>query len=92
MHACQYRKPDDLVGRTVVVVGGANTAGDIAVEIGNVAKQVWGGGRGNPDSRWGKREKKNCSLRKQTGPFAVIGMKLFSSFQQELVQIDISTV
>ena len=40
MHACQYRKPDDLVGRTVVVVGGANTAGDIAVEIGNVAKQV----------------------------------------------------
>jgi len=41
MHACQYRSPDDYIDKTVVIVGGANTAGDLAVEIGNVAKQVY---------------------------------------------------
>lgn len=41
MHACQYRSPEDFSDRNVVIVGGANTAGDLAVEIGNVAKQVY---------------------------------------------------
>ena len=40
LHACTYRRPDDYVDKKVVIVGGANTAGDLAVEIGNVAKQV----------------------------------------------------
>jgi len=41
LHACTYRRPDDYVDKKVVIVGGANTAGDLAVEIGNVAKQVY---------------------------------------------------
>jgi len=41
MHASQYRTPEEFADQNVVIVGGANTAGDLAVEIGNLAKQVY---------------------------------------------------
>ncbi|XP_077487813.1 flavin-containing monooxygenase 5-like isoform X2 [Amblyomma americanum] len=41
MHAQDYRKPRGFEDRKVLVVGVGNSAGDLAVELGGVAEQVW---------------------------------------------------
>ncbi|GFR77282.1 dimethylaniline monooxygenase [N-oxide-forming] [Elysia marginata] len=40
-HAYSYREPSPFHGKTVLVIGSANTAVDIAVEVSSVAKQVY---------------------------------------------------
>ena len=42
MHMHAYRTNDEFVGKTVLVVGDANSAGDVASDISHVAKQVRG--------------------------------------------------
>ncbi|KAM4722884.1 uncharacterized protein WCC33_009064 [Rhinophrynus dorsalis] len=41
IHSRFYRQSTDYRGKTVLVVGAGNSAGDIAVEISNIAKQVY---------------------------------------------------
>ncbi|XP_075689439.1 dimethylaniline monooxygenase [N-oxide-forming] 2-like isoform X2 [Rhinoderma darwinii] len=41
IHSRFYKKPEDYRGKTVLVVGIGNSAGDIAVEISGIAKQVY---------------------------------------------------
>uniref|UniRef100_A0A8D0DP62 Flavin-containing monooxygenase n=1 Tax=Salvator merianae TaxID=96440 RepID=A0A8D0DP62_SALMN len=40
-HSCEYRDERGLGGKNVVIVGAANSAGDIAVEISRVAAKVY---------------------------------------------------
>ncbi len=42
LHMHSYRTNDDFKGQTVLVVGNGNSAGDVAVDISHVAKQVGG--------------------------------------------------
>lgn len=39
--SCSYVDPSPFQGKTVLVIGNANSAADIAVEVSNVAKQVY---------------------------------------------------
>lgn len=41
LHAADYRDPDDLAGRRVVVVGGGNSAAQILAEVSTVAETTW---------------------------------------------------
>lgn len=41
MHAQDYRKPRGFEDRKVLILGVGNSAGDLAVELGGVAEQVW---------------------------------------------------
>ena len=39
-HSITYRRPEKFKGKTVLVVGNAHSAGDIAVDASRVAKKV----------------------------------------------------
>jgi putative flavoprotein involved in K+ transport len=41
LHAAQYRRPDDLTGQRVVVVGGGNSGAQIVAEVSAVADTTW---------------------------------------------------
>ncbi len=41
LHAADYRRPDDLAGERVVVVGGGNSAAQILAEVSRVAETTW---------------------------------------------------
>lgn len=41
LHSWDYKGPEDMHGKTVVVIGIGNSGGDIAVESSRVAEQVW---------------------------------------------------
>ena len=41
LHASQYRTPDELAGRRVVVVGGGNSAAQVLAELSRVADTTW---------------------------------------------------
>lgn len=41
MHSWQYKTPHDLEDKIVLIVGIGSSAGDMAVELGRVAKQVF---------------------------------------------------
>lgn len=40
-HAAEYRRPEDLAGQRVVVVGGGNSAAQILAEVSTVAETLW---------------------------------------------------
>ncbi|RQZ64599.1 NAD(P)/FAD-dependent oxidoreductase [Burkholderia cepacia] len=41
MHSAQYRNPDDLRGRSVLVVGGGNSGAQILAEVSTVCNATW---------------------------------------------------
>lgn len=41
LHSWEYKKPDEFVGKRVVVIGIGNSGADVAGEISRVAEQVW---------------------------------------------------
>jgi cation diffusion facilitator CzcD-associated flavoprotein CzcO len=41
LHAADYRTPEELAGRRVVVVGGGNSAAQILAEVSTVAETTW---------------------------------------------------
>jgi len=41
IHAKNYKNPDNLIGKRVLIVGGGESASDIALEVSKVAKQSW---------------------------------------------------
>lgn len=41
LHSAQYRRPDELAGQRVVVVGGGNTGAQVLAEVSTVADTTW---------------------------------------------------
>lgn len=41
LHAAQYRRPEDLAGQRVVVVGGGNSGAQVLAELAEVAETTW---------------------------------------------------
>jgi putative flavoprotein involved in K+ transport len=45
MHSADYRKPTDLSGKNILVVGAGNSGSEIALELAKASKKVWLAGR-----------------------------------------------
>ncbi len=41
LHSAQYRRPEDFIGRAVIVVGGGNSGAQILAELSKVARTTW---------------------------------------------------
>jgi hypothetical protein len=41
LHSAQYRRPEDVAGRAVLVVGGGNSGAQILAEVSKVARTTW---------------------------------------------------
>lgn len=50
-HSREYKTPEEWRGKRVVVIGIGNSGGDIAVELGRMAKQVIHHYTNNPDHK-----------------------------------------
>ena len=41
LHSARYRRPDDVAGQTVLIVGGGNSGAQILAEVSKVARTIW---------------------------------------------------